>query len=241
MRFEIRFEAVAPRIPEPTEVAAASRIRFPKQDEEQTPPRKRRFHLRRRSKRELAALLLSVLHFRRQSIPRSLVEMKLQREAVHAVLHFRSLWSQCLSEDVSRNREWLEQLSDSWVHLRDLEFTAQSVGCSWIANIVEALRGLFDRTEGESGFSLLYYLDLAAGNDWFPVPFLNRLAQLHAEALRDPQHNRIISWLGLMSDIIRVWRFQSLTTPQLGRGAIKTSDAEVSANALSSSVAGTWT
>jgi hypothetical protein len=236
MRFDIRFDPVAPRIQETTEIASTSRIRFPRQDEERSPPRKRSFQIRRRSKRELAALMLSVYHFRRQSVPRSLMEMKLVREAVHAVLHFRSLWAECLSEDVSRNLDWLEQLSDSWVHLRDLEFTAASVGCTWIANPLEALRGLFDGADDDAGFSFHYYLNLAAGSDWFPVPFLNKLAQVHFEAIQRPHQNRIIGWMGLMSDMIRVWRFQSLTSRQCDRGASKASIAVGSAVAAQSSL-----
>jgi hypothetical protein len=163
-----------------------------------------------RPKSALAVAIFRVFRFCRLPIPRSLRELDLRREALAQVSCLTGLLNQVSQADCSGRLDWLSGLAHCWTGLRRVLALAESIGCEWISEPLRAVLSIIGSHGDRVDYAFGRYLDLNAGDQWFPVPFLDLVTQLHEQYLERGNASALGIWLNLLNELLQTWRLHAL-------------------------------
>jgi|GEM_PF-2436538 len=101
--------------------------------------------------------------------------------------HFKTMSESDKSQDIP----FIQELSHCWERLLSGDPTP-------LTELKKCLRSY----RGEAPKSFAYYLEEHAGDQWFPLPFMEMIQALHREFEAAPQSATLTQWIALIDELI---------------------------------------
>ncbi len=125
-------------------------------------------------------------------------------EFLDHIIEFRRLLALLMRKDLSRDLNFIEELSKAWLKLvgdsKTLKITQQGDPIP-VMKLNFFLNTLSHYPPGEE-HSLGFYLSAYAGKDWIPFPFLNILQKVHEDHLAKLETSILTGWISLLGNIL---------------------------------------
>jgi hypothetical protein len=155
------------------------------------------------------ALVASTLYFKKfidhfTNIAKSLSPSINTEKALQDLRDFKKILEELCREDKSHDPEFTQRLSLIWQNVYEnssgLEFTAGQLD-QLASEILQFIHDVDKYPPGED-FSLGYYLNEHAGQDWIPFPFMKLLSLLHEDFLTSPTTAKLGLWTRKLNEIL---------------------------------------
>ena len=135
----------------------------------------------------------------------SFEELTENKEILAKIRELVGLFFTMTRRDCSSEPAFLARFAGQWKLLKDLEHLAMEAGHLQGAGLVTRVEGLLSSYPPGDEFHLAYYLSLSAGEDWFPMPFLLLVRELHLEMQDDPKQAHLTLWIRALCRMLRDW------------------------------------
>lgn len=113
---------------------------------------------------------------------------------------FKKELNRLKSNDLSKETNYLNQLCALWHNILEDSFIIKHK-TSAASLFEELLRNVHSYPEGEE-FSLGYYLNEYAGQNWIPLPYIELVQKLFAQHQKDPETSPLTVWTKQIDTIL---------------------------------------
>jgi len=128
---------------------------------------------------------------------------------LHAIfIDFQKTLSKLCHEDLSMHMPYLQELSKDWKNLdtvihQILNFKeTPDPTISEIVKLSEVFQDEMNTFSANEQYSLAYYLQKQAGQDWIPFPFMRIVQYLHDEFMEIGAHSKLQKWMDELDRLI---------------------------------------